>query len=91
MDEPIVHDADRDCFEVVVDGHPCRLDYTRSADTLSLNSVQVPKDVGGRGIAGHLTRHALDWAREQGLQVNPRCPYVAAWIQRHPDYADLVA
>ena len=91
MDEPIELDAGNQRFVAVVDGHQCQLEFTLKDTIASFDSVQVPKAVGGRGIAGHLTRHALDWARGQGLQVNPRCPYVASWIQRHPDYADLVA
>ena len=45
----------------------------------------------GRGIAGAITRHALDYSREQGWKVIPNCPYVAAWIKRHPEYQNLVA
>ncbi len=45
----------------------------------------------GQGIAGAITRHALDYSREQGWKVIPRCPYVVAWIKRHPEYQDLVA
>ena len=90
MDETIHHHADLSRFEALVDGHACRLDYTLDGQIASFNSVQVPDAVGGRGIAGFLTRHALDWARAEGLQVNPRCPYVAKWIERHPDYAGLV-
>jgi hypothetical protein len=52
--------------------------------------VRVPDAVGGRGLAGQLTRHALDWARDEGLKVRPVCPYVATWIERHPDYQGLV-
>ena len=44
----------------------------------------------GMGVAGELVRHALDDARRRSLRVLPLCPYVAGWIRRHPDYADLV-
>ncbi len=91
MNEPIELDADAQRFVAVVDGHECELRFTWHGEVASFDSVQVPKAVGGRGIAGHLTRHALDWARSQGHQMRPVCPYVQRWIQRHPDYADLVA
>lgn len=78
-------------FEAVVEGHSCFLDFTLDGDVASMNHVNVPKAVGGRGIAGKLTRHALDWAGEQGLKVRARCPYVASWIERHPDYEKLLA
>lgn len=44
----------------------------------------------GHGIGSTLVREALDTVRGRGLQVVPRCPFVAAWIKRHADYADLV-
>lgn len=44
----------------------------------------------GRGIGGQLARAALDDARERGLKVAPRCWFVAAYIEKNPEYADLV-
>jgi len=76
-------------FEAVVDNQRCVLEYVLDNDTVSMNHVRVPEAVGGRGIAGQITRHALDWARSNALRVVPNCPYVARWIERHPEYADL--
>lgn len=44
-----------------------------------------------KGLAGRLVGHALREARAEGLQVDPVCPYVATFINRHPEYADLLA
>ncbi len=44
----------------------------------------------GRGVGGRLARGALDDARARGVAVVPVCPYIAAWIRRHPEYAELV-
>lgn len=78
-------------FSMVVEGETCVLEFSRSGDVVSMNSVRVPDAVGGRGIAGRLTQHALDWARSEGLKVKPICPYVKTWIKRHPDYQDLLS
>ncbi|HTD27860.1 MAG TPA: GNAT family N-acetyltransferase [Xanthomonadaceae bacterium] len=77
-------------FETIVDGQLCVLDYGVRGRTLLLNHAGVPSAVGGRGIAAALTKHALDSARQRGMDVVPNCSYVAAWITRHPIYADLV-
>jgi predicted GNAT family acetyltransferase len=77
-------------FEAIVDGHRCVLDYRITGRILALDHAGVPPEVGNRGIAGALTRFALDSARERGMEVEPNCSYVAAWIRRHPDYVDLV-
>ena len=43
----------------------------------------VPPPVEGRGIAGQLTRTAVEWARSEGLQIDPQCSYVRSWLQKH--------
>lgn len=78
-------------FETVVEGHSCVLEFTQDDNVVSMNHVGVPDPVGGRGIAGQLTRNALEWAGEEGLKVRARCPYVARWIERHPEYQKLLA
>ncbi len=90
MDYVIVDNASLRRFETVVDGQLCVLDYRQRGDTLLLDHAGVPGAVGGRGIAAALTQHALDSARHRGMDVVPNCSYVAAWIRRHPAYANLV-
>ena len=53
--------------------------------------TEVPEALQGHGIAGKLAAHALTYARENGLDVVPLCPYVAKYIKDHPEFADLVA
>lgn len=90
MSHPIQHVPESKRFETVVDDQTCVLDYRMDERTMAMTRVYVPPPVEGRGIASRLTRFALDHCREHGLDVIPACPYVAAWIRRHPDYADLV-
>ena len=40
----------------------------------------------GKGLASQLVRAALDDARDRGLEINPVCPFVRGWLDRHPDY-----
>jgi len=87
----IHHRPEHQRFEAIVDGHRGVLEYTRSDNEVAMNSVRVPDEIGGRGVAGALTRRALDCARDNEWRVMPRCPYVRSWIERHPEYGDLVA
>ena len=91
MSYDVRHNPDRSRFETEVDNHECVLDYALKDGVVSMNRVYVPPPLEGRGIAGVITRYALDYSRDQGWKVIPNCPYVAAWIKRHPDYQDLVA
>lgn len=45
----------------------------------------------GQGLAGQLAKRALDDARDGGLAIVPSCPYVKGYLERHPEYADVVA
>jgi predicted GNAT family acetyltransferase len=51
----------------------------------------VPKELEGRGIGSRLARFALDQARASKLKVVALCPFVSAWIGKHPEYQDLLA
>ena len=84
-DWPVSHVPERRRFETTVDGQLCVLDYRVEGRAAFMTHVGVPPPVEGRGIAAELTRTAVTWARSQGLDVVPVCPYVAAWMRRHPD------
>ena len=56
---------------------------------LELDHTYVPREFRGGGIASQLTVRALEYARERGCRVVPSCPFVAAYIERHPEYRDL--
>lgn len=83
-------DQQQQRFVMEVDGHECELGFSRDGNIVSMNHVRVPDAVGGRGLAGQLTRHALDWARDEGLKVRAVCPYVARFVERHTEYQSLI-
>ena len=80
----------RDVSARELDGHEAELVYRRQDGRLLIDHTGVPQAIGGRGVAGELVRAALDYARAEGLRVVPLCSYSAEYIQRHPEYADLV-
>jgi predicted GNAT family acetyltransferase len=90
MSLDIFHNVEQHRFETTVEGQLCVIDYRYQGRTVHLTHVGVPRPVGNRGIAAALTQFALDWARAEGLQVAPDCPYVLAWIRRHREYQILV-
>jgi predicted GNAT family acetyltransferase len=86
----IVHNEAQCRFEHIVDGYLCELDYQLDDQRMSILHTVVPTEVGGRGLAALLTCAALDTARSRGWRVQPICSYAATYIQRHPEYADLL-
>lgn len=77
-------------YEVEVAGQVAVLEYMRDMEHITLIHTGVPEAIEGHGIAASLAKTALDEARAAGLAVIPRCPYVGAYIRRHPEYMDLV-
>lgn len=65
--------------------------YRRSPGVISLDHTGVPVPIEGHGVAAKLTRAALDFARAEKLRVVPACSYVAAFVQKHSEYQDLVS
>lgn len=85
----ITREASR--YVTLVDGHEAELTFRDSDGRRIATHTGVPKAIGGRGIAGALTRRFLDDARTDRVKVVPACPYVDVWIKRHPAYEDLRA
>lgn len=67
------------------------LEYRAEGDRIVMPSTVVHPQHRGHGIAARLARTALDDARAAGKKVDPRCWYVAEYIEKHPEYADLVS
>jgi predicted GNAT family acetyltransferase len=79
-------------YEIEVDGEVAGfLLYRVEPGVLELVHTDVDPKWEGKGVGGALVQGALDDVRARGLKVRPFCPFVAAYIRRHPEYADLVA
>jgi predicted GNAT family acetyltransferase len=88
----IEHQSDARRFTAQVGGKTAYITYRELAPRLlELDHTFVPREFRGSGIASQLTVRALDYARERGCRVVPSCPFVAAYIERHPEYRDLRA
>ena len=83
--------SERNRFELPLDGHTAFSEYRRNGDVLTIMHTEVPPELNGRGIGSALVRGMLDIVRRDSLKVVPRCPFVRAYIDKHPEYADLLA
>lgn len=78
-------------FEITVDGHTGFLQYATTGQRITLLHTEVPPELGGRGLGAALARAALDYARESQLAVVASCPFVGKYLEKHPEYASLLA
>lgn len=91
MTEAVIDNTDRRRFELTEQGLTAFADYHLNGDRLAIPHVEAPPELRGTGTAGRLMSGLLDQARARGLKVVPICPYAKAFIQRHPEYQDLLA
>jgi uncharacterized protein len=78
-------------YEAVADGELLgEIRYRTEPGLVVLVHTEVAPSAEGAGVGSHLVEAALDDIRARSLQVVPLFPFVAAYIRRHPDYADLV-
>jgi predicted GNAT family acetyltransferase len=78
-------------YEARLDGDRAGfLDYVVKHDRIALIHTEVLPAYQGRGIGESLARFALDDARRRGLRVIVTCPYVRAYVERHPETHDIV-
>ncbi|HXQ44741.1 MAG TPA: GNAT family N-acetyltransferase [Acidimicrobiales bacterium] len=64
--------------------------YERIPGGITFIHTETEPGYEGRGVASRLAEAALDDARSRSLRVTPLCPFIAAYIDRHPAYADLL-
>ncbi len=89
MESQIRDDRERHRYELAVDGEIAYVRYRRAPGVITFVHTEVPERLGGRGIGSRLARHVLDGARADGLKVVPLCPFIAAFMNKHPEYDDL--
>ena len=77
-------------FEIERDGKIAYLQYTLGAGVLALMHTEVPPELRGHGLASKLAYEALEWARANHVKVDVICPFVAEYLDSHPEYRDLV-
>lgn len=77
-------------FELERDGHVATLQYTVAGQILALIHTEIPQALRGGGVASTLVKSALDWAREHHMKIDVVCPFVAGYLEAHPEYSDLV-
>jgi predicted GNAT family acetyltransferase len=89
--ETVTHEHSAHRFVFRQGAHLAKLNYRRSGESIRLVHTEVPEELGGHGVGSMLARAALDYARAEGLRVIPDCPFVAGYLERHPEYRDLIA
>jgi len=81
-----VHNPSASRFEINLgDDQFAVVEYDLRGQTLTIHHTGVPSAFENQGIAGLMTKAALEWAKAEGYKVIPICSYTRAYMMRHPD------
>lgn len=78
-------------FELDVEGAVAFANYRLTPSAVIITHTETPRSLRGRGIASELVKGALELIRADGLKVVPGCSFVADYLAKHPEVADLTA
>jgi predicted GNAT family acetyltransferase len=77
-------------FELDIDGYQAVAYYRMTPGVITFVHTEVPQALSGQGVATRLIRGALEMVRALGLKVVAQCPFVSAFMGKHPEYNDLL-
>lgn len=81
----VIDNIEKKRFETEVDGYIALVEYILREEDIYLTHTEVPKEIGGRGIAHDLVDTIFDMMAERDMKIVPLCPYVAVYLKRHPE------
>ena len=87
---PVIDDKSARQFELTVDGHTARIEYELDGKKIFLTHTEVPKALEGHGVGTVLVEKVLAYIEEAGMRLVPMCPFVAAYLRRHPEWQRLL-
>jgi predicted GNAT family acetyltransferase len=87
----VVDNPEKHRYEISVDGYTAFTTYRIADGVITFAHTEVPPEFRGKGIGSRLVRGELEAARARGLKVMPRCEFVAGYIDKHPEFRDLLA
>ena len=86
----VIDNPEETRFETQVDGHIAFVSYLRRGDTMFFTHTEVPKELEGRGLGSALAKAVLERARAEHWKVVARCPFIAKYVERHPEYQSVL-
>jgi predicted GNAT family acetyltransferase len=78
---------DKHRFEIEAEGQVAFTVFKRSEGSIEYLHTSVPPQLEGKGIGSALAKHAMAYAKENGLTAVVACPFIQAWLKKHPEAA----
>lgn len=88
----VTHNQEQRRFELLLKpGESAFITYAEEAPgVLTLTHTEVPAGYEGQGVGSRLVRGALELIRARGAKIVPACPFISSYLERKPEYRDLL-
>jgi len=90
MEPEVIHEKENERFVIYTEGNEVYVEYTMRGNKIDLHHTYTHPALRGKGLAAHVVRAALEFAKENNLKVIPTCSYVQAFIAKNDEYKELV-
>ena len=87
---PLVKNEEKKRFEIEVDGHFAFIDYRELRHQIVLVHTEADPELAGTGAAAAVVEKTLNWIEQSPKKLLPYCPYVFAYIKKHPEWKRIV-
>lgn len=88
---PLVKNEEKERFEIEIDGLFAFIDYKVFGNQIALVHTEVDPQLSGKGAAGAVVEKTLQYLDENNIELLPFCPYVFAYIKKHPEWKRIVS
>lgn len=78
-------------FELEVEGYKAFIQFAKLSDRIALVHTEVPHELEGKGVGTAIVEKTLNYIKDSGKKLMPYCPFVFAYIKRHPEWKELVS
>ncbi|EGV42543.1 N-acetyltransferase [Bizionia argentinensis JUB59] len=90
-DIPLEKSEDKERFEIEIDGHYAFINYKEFGSQIALVHTETEPDIAGQGAAKAVVEKTLHFLDKHNVEVLPFCPYVFAYIKKHPEWKRIVS
>lgn len=88
---PLVKNEEKKRFEIEIDGHFAFIDYKEPGDKMALIHTETDPELQGKGAASAVVEKTLHYLDANNIILLPYCPYVFAYIKKHPEWKRIVS
>ena len=87
----VIHNKEKKQFEMQLGDQIAMVKYILGSSEIIFTHTEVPEEFEGHGIASKIAKVAVEYSKAQGMRIRPLCPYMSAYIKRHPEYQSITA